>query len=658
MLVLVSALTYLPLVSKFGYYFDDWYLMFDAKTQGAQFFTQVFKDDRPLRAFVMIPAYTLFGTNPLPYNLMAYLFRVCGALGFLWIVRILWPGKRTATFLMALLFLIYPGFLSQPNAIDYLSHQLSLMLAMLSIALTLSAVTRKQRAGKWLLHLGALVLGWLYLGLMEYFLGFEVFRFGAVFLLVYAGNERFLENIVRTLRVYWPALFIPFGFLTWRLLIFSSERAATDLGAQIGQLAGSPVLAGLWWLVHFVQSVLNTVVLAWGVPLYDLAFQLRLRDFLAGFGIALVCALIIVGVLFWFRRVEPEHSPEGEDWTNQAILLGLLGIIGGLVLVIIANRSVDFLNYSRYTLVSSAGAVMAIVGVLYKLRSEKVRVVIVALMVSVAVLTHYANSIDAVLETQSIKNFWWQASWRIPQIKKGATLVAHYPVSRIPEEYFIWGPANMIYAPEKQEQDSVVIPIPAALLTPENVLNISSSTGKDRLSRRGVTVEQDFSNVLVMTQPTVNVCVRVLDGSSPEISAIDPYEIMLVAASSRIDNVLSEGSSVVPQDVFGPEPAHDWCYYYEKAALARQEKDWEAALSLREAALQKGYYPSDPIEWMPFLQAYTALGDVEGLKPYVSIMAEEPLVGEQTCAILRHTSQTERPEDGKMKDFVEESFCR
>src|ERR1043165_4888441 len=88
-------------------------------------------------ALVMIPGYLVFGQNPLYYNLSAYVFRVLGALALLWCLNMLWPGKRTATTLMSLLFLIYPGFLSQPNAIDYQSHIIGLAAALASIALTL-----------------------------------------------------------------------------------------------------------------------------------------------------------------------------------------------------------------------------------------------------------------------------------------------------------------------------------------------------------------------------------------------------------------------------------------------------------------------------------------------------------------------------------------
>jgi hypothetical protein len=659
-LAIISAIVYLPFVGKFGYYYDDWYLIFDAHTQGANFFFEVFRADRPLRALVMIPAYTLFGANPLYYNVAAYVFRLAGALSFLWIVRILWPRQRTATFMMGLLFLIYPGFLMQPNAIDYLSHQISLASGMFSIALTMKAVTSNSKVAKWLFYIGAILLGWFCLGLMEYYIGLEIFRSGCVFALLYSKQRPFIQNGLLTVKHWLPTLLIPSGFLFWRLFIFQSERGATDLTAQLGQLAVSPVLKGLWWLVYFFQSILNTVILAWGVPLYDIAFQLRLRDILTGLGIALAVVLIAVGFLFWLRRTESEDSQQEDkpDWQTQAIWLGALGVVGGLVMIIIANRYVNFGDFSRYTLVSSAGAVMLLVGVIYHIASYRLRVATFALLVLIAALTHHANSINAVNEAQSIRAFWWQLNWRVPQIQKGTTLIANYPVSGIPEDYFIWGPANLIYYPEKQTNLPLQVPVPAAILNHENVLRITTGGASQRLERRGVALTQDFDNILVLTQPAVNVCVRVLDGTAPELSVQDPFNIMLVAGKSRMENVLAgEKSAIPPVDVFGQEPVHDWCYYYEKAALAYQNKNWQAVLDLREEALAKGFYPSDRIEWIPFLKAYTAMSDIEGLRPYVSIMVEEPFIKTQTCEILMRVVEQEKPEDKNIKSFIGQSFC-
>jgi hypothetical protein len=75
--------------------------------------------------------------------------------------------------------------------------------------------------------------------------------------------------------------------------------------------------------------------------------------------------------------------------------------------------------------------------------------------------------------------------------------------------------------------------------------------------------------------------------------------------------------------------------------------------ALGEKALAEGFYPSDKIEWLPFMQAYTVLGQPEKLHRFVSIMGESPFIQEQACAIL--TGSTFDP---KMRASVQEDFCK
>ena len=43
-----------------------------------------------------------------------------------------------------------------------------------------------------------------------------------------------------------------------------------------------------------------------------------------------------------------------------------------------------------------------------------------------------------------------------------------------------------------------------------------------------------------------------------------------------------------PPYLLGPEPEHDWCYYFEKAELARQQADWQQVAMLGDQALGDG----------------------------------------------------------------------
>src|ERR1051326_4783155 len=78
-LALVAAIVYLPFAAKMGLYKDDWFLMYDAHTQGSQFFPRIYASDRPARAYIMEITYNLFGDHILYYHVSAYIYRVLAA---------------------------------------------------------------------------------------------------------------------------------------------------------------------------------------------------------------------------------------------------------------------------------------------------------------------------------------------------------------------------------------------------------------------------------------------------------------------------------------------------------------------------------------------------------------------------------------------------
>jgi hypothetical protein len=656
-LLISSALTYLLYINQIGYLNDDWYIMYDAHTQGADFFHEIYQTDRPARAYILGAAYSLFGDNVLYYHLSGYVFRFLSAVVFLLILRNLWPQRQKMNILAALLFLLYPGFLSQVNPIDYQSQLLSLCLAMISIALTVKAIQTSNFPYRILLTILSILLGVEYLALVDYFIGFEVLRLALVLLLVLRENGASLQRKLTTTFLRWlPFAAAPGIFLIWRFFFFEVDRRAADAGVQLGLLFSSP-LVGLWWLVHLIQDVFNVLLVAWGYPLYTIAYQMRLRDALIGFGLAaFVAALVVIGMR-WGRGNDDEAG-SSSGWMREEHWLGLVTIVGGVLPVIMANRHIIFPDLSRYTLSASAGVAILIAAIISQISSRSLQTSLVAFFVTVSVLTHHANAVRVVKDTEVIRNFWWQVAWRAPRIQEGVTLVASYPGVGIQEDYFVWGPANLIYYPEKQEQRPIEIKLPAAVLTNEVVLKIMTGKGVETPERRGNTLTREFDNVLFIVQTTQDSCVRIIDGNAPELSSRDSHRTMVVAPYSQLESVLLDSNSPEPPGViFGTEPPHDWCYYYQKATLARQQGDWETIHKLYKEALELGLYPNESVEWIPFVQAYTLLGDQDKLIALKKIIIADPYLTAQTCQILTGMTATHEIQP-EIQSFVQSAFCK
>lgn len=658
LIFVIAGIAYLPLVGRLGYLNDDWYLMYDMQVKTPAFFHTIFAIDRPGRALAMIPLFSLFGFNPLWYHLSAFLFRVFGGVFVLWTTRMLWEKRNFFALTTGLLFAIYPGFLSMPNAIDYQSHILGLFLATLSVALTVKALVTSDRAQRLLLIAGSILAGWGYLSQMEYFIGIEAFRFAAIILLLWRGRgESFRQRIMKIVSAGLPFLLIAAGFLVWRFFLFESVRKATDVGEQVSQIASSPITA-LWWLNYLIQDLFTVTLVAWNLPVYQLAFSMRLKDMTAALAWAsLAVAALLYGIRWMEEKAEETGSGSGSNVMRETLFISFLSIAGGLIPVILVNRHVTLPDYSRYTLIASVGAVMLMAALIESISKRGTQVTVMGVLVAIAVMTHYGNTIRYVYETEATRNFWWQVAWRAPKIKEGVTLLALYPGSPLSEDYFIWGPANQIYYPEKQSSDPVVVKLPAAVLDGNAVTQVTTNGGVETPLRRGNYLERDFGNVLVMVQSSGTSCVRFINGASPELNSFDDGRIVMIAPYSKWDAVITEGEiPAVPAHVFGSEPERGWCYYYQQADLARQRGDWDAIPRLLDEALDKGYYPNDPLEWIPFMQAYAMQANVLKINEITKRIILDKYLRLQVCNNMKYLAENETLSN-EVNELITKKIC-
>ena len=660
-LAIIGALVYLPLADKLGLFKDDWYLIFDANTQGSGFFHEVYAIDRPARAYVMQFVYELFGDRTLYYHLSAYAYRVLAAWALFRALNLIWHDHKRYHFLSALFFMVYPGFLSQINPIDYQAQILSLWLAMLSILFTLKSIQSTHRLQKYAWLASAILTGLIYPALVEYFIGLEILRLGLVIQFYSQRGEKTLsaQLIKNVIRQWMPSLMGPVVFLIWRLFLFESARRSTDVTVQLGQLFTSP-LTGMWWLVYWVQDIFRVVFLAWAIPFHNLAFGLRLRDSLLGLAVGFLAALLAVACYAGSKWMSTESSFEQPDpaWRKQTLITGFATAAFALLPVIIVNRHADFGEYSRYALASGVGAAMMVSATLAYLNSTRMQMLIVAVLTVIAGTTHFSNAIRGAQETLEVRNFWWQVVWRAPDIQTGVTLVASYPSAPIQEDYFIWGPANLIYQPERQDVIPVEIKIPAAVLTPDVINQIISGDGEESPLRRGNYLTRSFSEVVFLVQSHPNACVRIINGEAPELSVFDSERTKLLAPYSDPKAILLNGNAPTPPtDIFGDEPVHEWCYYYQRADLARQRGDWEEVARLGDEAQKLGMLPVDSIEWLPFLQAYALLEDQKQVKILSTRINAVSFYQEQACRFLIETPPRNYVLAPEMRDYVEKLFC-
>ncbi len=642
LLLVVSGLTYLPNLLQATIYRDDWYYAMDRLIGGPGIFQAMFSIDRPARGSFFEVYYQLFGVSPLPYHLTSFLWRFLGGLAALWLFNLLWPKQRTASLFMALFFILFPGYLRWMEGFENQPRIASSCLEALSFGLTLKAISTSRTVPKIAAWVGAVITGWAYIALVDFGMGMEIFRLLCVFIFI-GQNQTYgsiIKRGVQTVRAWAVAGLVPVGFLFWKLVIFHNERPATDIGRQLGVFFNSPLSTGFWWFIRLFQSTADVALLSWVTPALQEFFGIRLRDAAIDLLIALLVLASVCLAYFFLRREKVDGQDARGDqtqaaWQTQAIWIGLIGVVTGVLPVIMANRYVDFQSYSHYALPASLAAAVLIVGLIYSLSSSRLRLISILAVIVFAVLTHFTYSNQVVNEEKIINEFWQQVAWRAPGIQQGTTLFVNYPgINYGDNNDAVDGPANFIYYPERTNQIPVtyqLFALPQTSSTTNEVL-----AGKNRSDGyRTHIATVNFAQFLVMSQPSSNACVHVMDPRWPLFSSSEPDQVLLIGGHSNINSILPGQTSPKPaQFIFGPEPAHQWCFYFEKADLALQTGDWQKVAELGNEAAKASLHPEDSVEWIPFLQAYAYLGDVQSFNGTAHRINGDPYAKSEACHTL------------------------
>src|SRR5215212_439830 len=218
LIILTTVITYGVNIPRLGYYHDDWFVLWSGQARGAHSIIPLFSTDRPFMGVVYSFVYRLLGNTIINWHLYALLWRLIGGLAFFWIVRWIWPNQKYMTALMTVLFVIYPGFLSQPNANTKQNHLYGFATALLSIAFMLQAMKAKTRVLKIAYSLISILLTANYLFIYEYMIGFEGTRLILLAYVLFQNGFRQFRALVREIsKRIWPYLLVTAGFLYWRV---------------------------------------------------------------------------------------------------------------------------------------------------------------------------------------------------------------------------------------------------------------------------------------------------------------------------------------------------------------------------------------------------------------------------------------------------------
>jgi hypothetical protein len=511
---------------------------------------------------------------------------------------------------MAVLFIVYPGFLSQPNANTKQNHLYGFGTALLSIALMLQAMKTSRQGWKIACSLLSLILTANYLFIYEYMIGFEGTRLLLLGYTLFQEGFKDLRSLAReTLKRIWPYWVVTAGFLYWRIFLFEGARNATDVSGLAGSYLSNFRYMAVRVILETAKDFLDTSVFAWFVQPYQLFAYSPYSNLTYALLIAGVVVVLILLYTFLFKKREGANDDEIETprLRKDFIWLGALIILCAILPVILSERQLELYDsYKSYGLHPIPGVMLFVVGMIFMLQPGFRRRILIALVV-ISVATQVLNADYWKQYWEYQRTMWWQLAWRAPDIQDD-TLVMTYSSGYNPQQdYEVWGPVNLIYNPSPAE----VPAIQAEVLNPDTSYSILKGDVLNNFVR-DIKLHRDFNNLLLLTVSPYSSCVHVLDGRLPVYSAREPLVIQQVGNYSHVDRIIPTGSSPVPPaSIFGSEPEHGWCYYYQKASLARQKGDWEEISRIYEQVLELNLETADKSETIPFFEALVNLGRYE-----------------------------------------------
>lgn len=648
----LCILSYGLLIPWLGFYWDDWPYLFFAKTLGAAGFWQVFANDRPFLSLIYSIFVPLLGPNPIIWQVFAILCRWFTVLALWWVLNLIWPRNQKQNVWVAALFAVYPGFSQQWISVIYSQAYLLLCCFILSIGGMIYAYRNPRFF--WPATALSVLASALSLFSTEYFFGIELLRPLFLWVALSEGiGSSLKEKLKKTLLIWLPYLVLFLGYGIWRAFFFQSSnydvQAITDLTTRPGS-----TIIGL-----FQNMISNGFTGGWAA--WSQTFGLaNIFDFsIRGTQLYWVVVISAVVLIFWFLlKTTTAGQPElpeanrkfASGWCWQAILIGLAGLlVGGLPFWIASLPFTLVFPWNRFTLAMMISSSLFLIGLIdLFIHTARQKVLLVSILIAMAVGFQFQAANTFKREWASMQNLFWQLSWRAPGLKPGTMLLTHEFPFKYYSDNSLTAALNWVYDPENHSQklSYILNYLSVRLKTAVPSLEPNIPIGQDY---RALSFSGSTSQSLVVFYSFPG-CLRVMDPVFTNSKTLPnlPYKLTAAIPLSNLSLIVSKSGRSVspPTDLFGPEPMDSWCYYFEKAELARQTGDWQTAASLGDEAQKRTLAPSDPSEWMPFIEAYAAVGNLDQAQKLTErVFAQTPLLQTGLCQTWQRAASSSGSSD-------------
>jgi hypothetical protein len=609
LLLFIAIVSYGFLINKLGYYWDDFPLAFIKNIYGSAGVEQYFSTNRPFWGVLYQISFNLLN-QPLLWQINALVWRWLGAVILWLLLGEVWKQQKNIALWASLLFLVYPGFKQQHISIIYSSMFIVLDCFLLSLYLNIKSLHRpsdhKPNWKVWLLTGLALLLSLYNLLALEYFFTLELLRPLLIWFALSGENLDRRKRMKVTFTNWLPYLILWVLITIWRVFFFSFQMHNYQM-LFFDNFRESPINAILTLVSDIGKSIWVVLVNAW-IEVFKppVIAQLGLRTTIVTLVLIFLSAVISILYLLLNRNNSDNRKKYG-----AVLFLGMAAcLLGGVPWWLTALPPTLKFPSDRFTLPFILGVSLIIVGILGLLPIRLwMKSVILGILISFAVGSQFqvVNQFRRDWETQ--RRFFWQLAWRMPDIAPGTTVM----MNDLPVTYYsdnsLTAPLNWFWAPLNNSQQMAYLLLYPSQRLGKSLESLNAGTP--------ISVNYLAANFNGNTSQVISVyydppaCVRVLDRALDSDNRMLSMDMQAAATLSSTEWINPDGrdaNDILPDSLYAPQPPHGWCYYFERADLARQQGNWEEVAKLGDAAFDLNDYPNDPAERFPFIEGYAHVG--------------------------------------------------
>ena len=349
-------------------------------------------------------------------------------------------------------------------------------------------------------------------------------------------------------------------------------------------------------------------------------------------GILLSSGAILFSLYRQKKTVDFKSQKSGTQYFSELLIICALSLFFAGTPFWAAGHNVrlHFPN-NRFLLLFAIGASFFIFLPLYFLQKRKsIFSVLVCTLILLASNFHLNSAEEYVRDWADFQDFITQLTWRAPEIQENTLLIAEEIPLRFYSDNSLTAAINWTYADEIPSGELPYLLNYTTTRLGGSLPSLQANTPVKHPYR--IYTFSGSTNQMIVLKYTPGRCLHVavpgIDDNNPSFSPL----LQEAIAISQIDAINDEVHEY-PALFVNKQNENNWCFYYQKAALAMQAEDHRKIICLGEEAFSLGLAASDPREYLPFIYGYAQAGDWRKVRDLANtIVLKRPEYQRMVCA--------------------------